>query len=178
MSRDLLIQRVKLGKEISSVKNSIIGYLKRESVYDRLPESSDTFSELRRRAMHDICFGDERDVVLKTMFQRLELYERQCEPIEESLRKSAGDDEQTKLLMTIPGVNYYLASLLSSYIGSIDRFESDDKLASYFGVIPAMKDSSNVRRRGRMSKDGSSIARWALSMAVDTIMERNRPLHE
>ena len=42
--RDLLIQRVKLGKSISSTKNSIIGYLKREGIFDNLPESNDNFS--------------------------------------------------------------------------------------------------------------------------------------
>ena len=176
--RDLLIQRVRLGKDISSVKNSITGYLKREGMYNSLPDTSDTFSVKRREAIEAIHFGDEKDLVLKTMLQKLKFYEEQCEPIEAELRKRANDDEQAKLLMSIPGISYYLASLLSSYIGSIDRFESDDKLASFFGVVPTMKDSSNVKRRGRMSKDGASTARWALSIAVDTTMDYNKPLRE
>ncbi|MGC8496510.1 MAG: transposase [Thermoplasmata archaeon] len=40
--------------------------------------------------------------------------------------------------MTIKGVDYYLASLLSSYIGDITRFESKDRLASFFGVLRAI----------------------------------------
>ena len=35
--RDLLVQRVKLGVEIGRLKNSVIGYLKREGLYDSLP---------------------------------------------------------------------------------------------------------------------------------------------
>ena len=42
--RDLLIQRVKLGRSISPTKNSIIGYLKREGIFDNLPKSDDNFS--------------------------------------------------------------------------------------------------------------------------------------
>ena len=80
--------------------------------------------------------------------------------------------------MSIPGISYYLTSLPSSYIGSIDRFESDDKPASFFGAVPEMKDSSNVKRRGRMTKEGASAARWALSIAVDTTIDYNKPLHE
>ena len=38
--------------------------------------------------------------------------------------------------MSIPGIDYYLASLLSSYIGDVSRFETSDKLASFFGIIP------------------------------------------
>jgi transposase len=37
--RDLLVQRVKLGVEIGRLKNSLIGYLKREGVYDTLPKT-------------------------------------------------------------------------------------------------------------------------------------------
>jgi hypothetical protein len=37
--RDLLIQRVKLGRSIATTKNGIIGYLKREGLFDSLPET-------------------------------------------------------------------------------------------------------------------------------------------
>ena len=176
--RNLLIQRVRPGKDISSVKNGITGYLRREGKYDTLPDTANTFSVKRREAIEAIHFGDDKDLILKTMLQKLSFYEEQCEPIEAEIRKSASSDEQAKLLMSIPGISCYLTSLLSSYIGSIDRFESDDKLASFFGVVPQMKDSSNVKRRGRMSKEGASTARWALSIAVDTTIDYNKPLRE
>ena len=180
--RNLLIQRVRLGKNMSSVKNGITGYLRREGKYDTLPDTANTFSVKRREAIEAIHFGDDKDLILKTMLQKLSFYEEQCEPIEAEIRKSANSDEQAKLLMSIPGISCYLSSLLSSllssYIGSIDRFESDDKLASFFGVVPQMKDSSNVKRRGRMSKEGASTARWALSIAVDTTIDYNKPLRE
>jgi hypothetical protein len=46
-------------------------------------------------------------------------------------------------------------SLLSSYIDR-NRFGNADKLASFFGVIPATGDSSSIMRRGHMSKDTGS----------------------
>ena len=74
--------------------------------------------------------------------------------------------------------HFYLASLLSSYIGDIKRFQSTDKLASFFGIVPSNRDSSSTIRRGHMSKEGSQTARWALSLAVDTVIMRNKPLKE
>jgi hypothetical protein len=65
--RDLLIQRVKLGKSVSSTKNSIIGYLKRDSVYDNLPKTEDNFSAKRRKAMKEIRFNNQKDLVLTSM---------------------------------------------------------------------------------------------------------------
>jgi transposase len=58
----------------------------------------------------------------------------------------------------------------------VNRFPSDDHLASFFGIVPTSRDSADVKRRGRMTKDGSSIARWALSIMVDTVMRYNKPI--
>ena len=176
--RDLLVQRVKLGVEIGRLKNSVIGYLKREGVYDSLPKAGDNFSARRRQAIHSLRFHDERDLVLGTMMDRLRFLEKQCTPLEDSVRKNARVSDDVKILMTITGVDYYLASLISSFIGNVERFPSDDHLASFFGIVPTSRDSADVKRRGKMTKDGSSIARWTLSVMVDTVMQHNEPIRE
>jgi transposase len=178
MRRDLLVQRVKIGQEIGRIKASVIGYLKREGVYDGLPKASDNFSRARRKAMASLRFNDERDLVLASLLERLDLLERQSLRFEERIKAMAKESAEVKLLMTIPGVDYYLAALLCSYIGDIHRFPDSDHLASFFGIIPESKDSSRVRRRGRMSKDGPSIGRWALSIMVDTVMRTNPRIRE
>ena len=176
--RDLLIQRVKLGRSTSSTKNSITGYLRREGIFDNLPKSDDNFSVKRRKAMKEIRFNNQKDLVLKTMIERLEFFEKQIISLENEIKKTAKESEDVKLLMSIPGIDYYLASLLSSYIGDVSRFETSDKLASFFGIITSTKDSSTIKRRGHMSKEGSQTARWALSIAVDTIILRNKSIRE
>jgi transposase len=176
--RDLLVQRVKLGVEIGRLKNSVIGYLKREGVYDSLPQTGDNFSIKRRRAIRSLRFHDKRDLVLGTMMDRLHFLEKQCTPLEDSVRENARMSDDVKILMTITGVDYYLASLLSSFIGDVERFPSDDHLASFFGIVPTSRDSADVKRRGKMTKDGSSIARWTLSIMVDTVMHHNEPIRE
>jgi len=176
--RDLLVQRVKLGVEIGRLKNSVIGYLKREGVYDSLPRTGDNFSARRRQAIHSLRFNDNRDLVLGTMMDRLRFLEKQCTPLEDSVRENAKLSDDVKILMTITGVDYYLASLISSFIGDVERFPSDDHLASFFGIVPTSRDSADVKRRGKMTKDGSSIARWTLSIMVDTVMHHNEPIRE
>lgn len=91
--RDLLIQRVKLGAESTKLKNSITGYLKREGLYQDLPESSNTFSGSRRKAMRAIAFGDERDMILSSMLDRLEFIERQAQPFEMKIKERAKESE-------------------------------------------------------------------------------------
>jgi transposase len=176
--RDLLVQRAKLGVEIGRLKNSVIGYLKREGLYDSLPRTRDSFSMKRRLAVHSLRFNDNRDLVLATMMDRLVFLERQCIPLEGRVRENAKLSEDVKVLMTIRGVDFYLASLISSFIGDVNRFPSDDHLASFFGIVPTSRDSANVKRRGKMTKDGSSIARWALSVMVDTVTQHNPPIKD
>jgi transposase len=97
-------------------------------------------------------------------------------PLEDRIRKHAKESEDVKLIMTIKGVNFYLAALISSYIGDVNRFPSDDHLASSFGIVPENRDSADVKRRGRMTKDGPAVARWALSIMVDTVIRYNKPM--
>lgn len=126
--------------------------------------------------MKAIAFGNDKDLVLKSMFERLEFYQKQCEPLNAKIRAQARDNEDVKLLMSIPGVGYYLFSLLSSYIGDIRRFPNQNHLASFFGVVPTQKDSSSIRRRGKVSKESAPTARWALSMTADGVMIYNTAL--
>lgn len=176
--RDLLVQRVKLGAEISRLKNSLIGYLKREGLFQDLPVATDNFSEGRREAMRAIAFGDDRDLVFSTMMARLESVEKLAAPLEKRIRAQAKENEDVRLLMSIPGVNFYLGSLISSYIGDVKRFPDADHLASFFGIVPAERNSSSIKRVGKMSKDGPSTARMALSLMVDNVTQFDRRVHD
>ena len=71
---------------------------------------------------------------------------RSRSPLETDIKTIGRDSEDVKLLMTIPRFYYYLASLISSYIGDIKGFETGDKLASLFGIITSTKDSSSIRK--------------------------------
>lgn len=176
--RDLLIQRVKLGSTIARSKSSIISYLKREDEFGRLPEGADNFSDERRRAMKSVTFDDDRDLVLATMFARLESMEALTVPLEKRIRARARENEDVKLLMSIPGVNFYLGSLVSSYVGNVRRFPDADHLASFFGIVPSQRDSSSIHRVGRMSKSGPANARMALAIMVDTVSKFEPHLRE
>jgi hypothetical protein len=112
--RDILIQRVKLGRSIATTKNSIIGYLKREGLFDSLPKTRDNFSRKRRVAMNAIRFGNQKDIVLRSMLERLTFYEQQAFTLDLEIRKNTRVSDDVKLLISIPGIDFYLVFLLSS----------------------------------------------------------------
>ena len=66
----------------------------------------------------------------------------------------AKEDENAKLLMTIPGIGYYSALLIVSEVGDIDRFPDSYHLCSYAGLIPSTRSSGGMTyHREQYNKD-------------------------
>ena len=77
------------------------------------------------------------------------LWEADLKIAEESFR-----DEDVKLLMTIPGVDYYTALLFVSEIGDISRFPGANKLVSWLGLVPELRESGEKSLKGGNNKGG------------------------
>jgi transposase len=80
----------------------------------------------------------------------------------------AKNDENVKLLMTIPGIGYYSALLVMSEIGDINRFPFGEKLCSYAGLVPSTYASGGVVRHGGITKEGSRWLRWIMIECAST----------
>ena len=98
---------------------------------------------------------------------------------------SANND--VKNISGIYGIAMTSAAVMVAEIGSIGQFSSAVKLQAYGEKSPNItgsggkihsSGSSTINRRGHMSKEGTRPARWALSITVDTIILRNKPIHE
>ncbi len=65
-------------------------------------------------------------------------------------------------LVSIKGIGPKAASILLSVIGEVRDFESEDKLASYFGIVPRVSNSNEKVQHGRITKRGSKLGRTTL----------------
>jgi len=99
--------------------------------------------------------------VLKPLDDEIRLVSRQ-------LRGVAEEDEDVKLLMTIPGIGYYSALLVKSEIGDVSRFPFGDRLCSYAGLVPSTHASGASVRHGGITKEGSRWLRWVMVEAAQT----------
>ena len=80
--------------------------------------------------------------------------------------------------MTITGVNLTVAAGLVAAIGDIGRFSSPQKLVSYFGLNPRVRQSGlGAAHHGRISKVGRSHARAMLVEAAWAAAKAPGPLH-
>jgi transposase len=74
-------------------------------------------------------------------------------------------------VQTLPGVGPILAAVFVTEIGDITRFPAPAKLASWAGLTPRHYESDTTVHRGRISKQGSRLVRWA---AVEAVQRLNK----
>ncbi len=85
--------------------------------------------------------------------------------------------EDIEILQSIPGVGVLSARILVSCIAEIERFPSEKHLASYVGLVPRVRDSGEVIKHGRITRQGNKIARTTLVQdALALLKQKNGPL--
>jgi hypothetical protein len=66
----------------------------------------------------------------------------------------------------IPGIGPVLAAVFVAEIGDVHRFPSPAQLTCWAGLTPSHHESDTTVRRGRITKQGSRLVRWAAIESV------------
>lgn len=106
--------------------------------------------------------------ILDSDLKLLRSLDEQIELITGKIASIATQSEDVKLLMTLPGIDFYSAMLLISEIGDIKRFQNAKKICSWAGMVPSIHQSGNTAYMGRITKRGSKWVRWILIQAAQT----------
>ena len=69
----------------------------------------------------------------------------------------------------IPGIGPILAAVFVAEIGDVSRFASASQLTCWAGLTPKHHESDTHVRRGRITKQGSRLVRWAAIESVKTV---------
>src|SRR6266542_3171399 len=72
-------------------------------------------------------------------------------------------------VQTIPGIGPTLAAVLVAEIGDIDRFARPEQLTCWAGLTPKHHESDAHVHRGKITKQGSRLIRWAVVESVQTL---------
>lgn len=108
--------------------------------------------------------------------ERQFLFSKYCDIIDQFELAIAAEDrwiEQTAKtipdatrLRTAPGVGAITALLFIAEVGEIGRFKRASCVSAYFGLVPRLYESSNTKRLGPITKQGSRIMRRILIQAA------------
>jgi len=102
----------------------------------------------------------------------IDVFDSEIKVLSKEIKQLAEEDEEVKLLMSIPGVGYYSALLVKSEIGEVGRFPFAEKLCSYAGLVPSTYASGGVVSHGRITKEGSKWLRWVMMECAQVHVNR------
>jgi transposase len=154
----LVRQRVKLRVKIKSI-------LTYEGI--RWPSEGGLFTKKGVEWLHGLSVES-----IESYLRIMRIFDDEIRLLNRQLRGLAENDEDVRLLMTIPGIGYYSALLVKSEIGDINRFPFGDRLCSYAGLVPSTHASGSVVRHGGITKEGSRWLRWVMVEAAQTHVHR------
>jgi transposase len=117
---------------------------------------------------------DERAAIAR----HLRELDRLGEALDRDIGVAVVDQPAVRRLLTIAGMNVTVAAGLVAAIGDIRRFASPQKLVSYFGLNPRVRQSGlGLAQHGRISKIGRAHARALLVEAAWAAAKAPGPLH-
>jgi len=85
------------------------------------------------------------------------------------LRSRLAGDPGYRAVQTIPGIGSILAAVFIAEIGEVTRFPSAAQLACWAGLTPTHRESDTHVHRGRITKQGSRLVRWAAVESVQIL---------
>jgi len=83
-------------------------------------------------------------------------------------------DPGYRAVQALPGVGPILAAVFVAEIGDIGRFARPQQLASWVGLTPKHRESDTHVHRGKITKQGSRLVRWAAIEAVQRVGPHTR----
>ena len=174
--RRRLARREQLVRARSRSKNEIHALLVRRLV--RRPPVSDLFGVKGREWLRGLELPIEEAETLDSCLRHVEFLDCEIAAVERQIARQALDSPEVRRLMTVPGVNVICAATFLAAVGDVGRFRTTRELVGYLGLDPRVYQSgSSPAKGGRISKQGSPSARWALVEAAWSVVQQPGPPH-
>jgi transposase len=173
--RRRLSRREQLVRSRSRSKNEVHAVLMRRLV-GRCP-FSDLFGKAGREWLRGLELPVEECETIEASMRHIEFLDAEIAEVERLIAKQVLLSPDARHLLTVPGVNVICAATFLAAIGDIRRFRTSRELVGYLGLDPKVRQSGSAPARGgRISKQGSPQARWALVEAAWSVVQQPGPL--
>ena len=174
--RRLVARRNQVVRHRTQIKNEVHSILHAHLV-PRCPHA-DLFGHLGRAWLARQTFPADEIAAIDRHIRELDRLAEDLELLDREVAQSSLEDPSIKRLLTITGINVTVAAGLVAAIGDIRRFSSPQKLVSYVGLNPRVRQSGlGFAQHGRISKSGRSHARALLVEAAWAASKAPGPLH-
>ena len=162
--RSLVSRRATIVQGMTRTKNRIHAVLHANLIP---PFSGKLFMAPGRKWLAEQPLAEHERAAVNCWLVELDAMERELTTAEAAIASACLGDDRVRRLMTIAGINMTVAAGVLSAIGDIARFASAEKLVSYLGLDPRVRQSGDrAAQHGRISKQGRAHARGMLVEAA------------
>ncbi len=103
------------------------------------------------------------------LLELIDSFDAQVGEYEQLIAGWLRDDVGYRAIQVLDGVGPTMAAIFVAEIGDVHRFPSAEKLCSWAGLTPKHRESDTKRRMGHITKQGSTLVRWAAVEAVSGV---------
>lgn len=120
------------------------------------------FGKAGRSWLKSLCLPSQFQTSLEKYLDLVEYLDKLVAEADKKIEETVGENEQARLLTTIPAISYVSALTIIAEIGDIKRFASAKQLMGYAGLVPSTYSSGDTVRHGKITKQGSRWLRWIM----------------
>lgn len=175
-------QLVSLRKRLTDSRTRLINRIKRVLNKHNLLQECPTKgfqTKGARKWLKELPLGDLDRFEVEQNLDQWDVLDRELKRVQTRLQERASQNENAVIIATLYGKNAGYASLaLAASIGPIDRFPRPRSLANYWGLTPRCHSSGDSQRLGKITKQGSPIARYLLGQLATHVLRRDRWLRD
>jgi transposase len=178
-NRRLTTLRKDAGRDRARVINKIKQILRRHNLQWDMPTK--TFPTRSAIAwLKQLVLPEIDRMEMNHLLLGLEQVEQRVKELEQVIALRSTVSKEVTILSSMPGVgNGFTAMSLACRVGRVERFPRAHSLANYWGLTPGCRNSGeNDQRLGRITKAGSTTARWLLAQLVHKVLRRDARLRE
>ena len=138
---------------------------------------TDLFGKQGRSWLDKVELAADERASVESCLRLHDTLEVEIAAIDQALAKTALANEDAQLLCTISGIGAVTGLAICAAIGPIDRFVRPNKLVSYLGLDPRVRQSGEgPARTGHISRAGQAHARGLLVEAAHDAVRSPGPL--
>src|SRR5215217_6245819 len=173
--RRQVARRAHIVRQRTRLKNQVQAILHRNLI-PRCP-AADLFGHKGRRWLAEQTLPADECQAVGALLRQLDFHAQELAIIDAELGRVALASDEVKRLMTIPGVDATVALSIVAAVGDFARFSSPQKLVSYLGLNPRVRQSGGQpASHGRITKQGRAHARGMLVEAAWVAVKIPGPL--
>ncbi len=164
--RELVRYRGKLVAQRTSAKAQVKAVLAKHGLH---PPVDDLWGPGGTRYLDELELPHAYAMKIISLRHLVEVFDREVAMAEAETRRRLADDPGYRAIQVVSGVGPILAAIFVAEIGDIGRFAGPEHLCSWAGLTPKHRESDAKVWRGRITKKGSTLVRWAAIEAISKI---------